>query len=117
MDILKIADYSSIYSNYNLIFHSVQYVPHRRHDIESVVKTLAYLLFGLKLPPMQESKPISNRAAECYNFWQKIYKKMPPFWKSCLELSKNIELNNYKINFKIIKHIIWNNFEYIINTV
>lgn len=103
-----------IYFIYLLFFYSVSYTPHRRHDIESVVKVIIYFQCGFSIPKREQIKELNEqpkqikkrklieineakrkkemakkRAQQMLDFWKRdIYPKLDKFWDDMLKLCR-----------------------------
>lgn len=107
-----------IYFIYLLFIYSVPYTPHRRHDIESVVKVIIYFQCGFSIPkreqikeqikePNKKQKQNKNsklieineakrkkemakkRAQQMLNFWKRdIYPILDKCWDDMLKLCR-----------------------------
>jgi hypothetical protein len=86
---------------YTKIANSSEYRPRRRHDLESLVRTIMYFYLGLELPPVMQ-------AADTIIYWEAVDEyiaRTSSFWKEAIQIVRNkndkLALNTLKEKFKI----------------
>ena len=74
----------------------LRYQPHRRHDLESFVRTLMFYLLGLRLPydelkniNKSDKDYVQQRALIMMRFWRGVdFYHNSDHWKKALEISR-----------------------------
>lgn len=80
---------------------SSNYTPRRRHDLESIVRSLIYLHYELKMPSMkQKDKEDTSYFANCVlKYWEVVDECLltvaGEFWTTALQIAKKQEPNSY----------------------
>lgn len=69
--------------------NSVKYSPHRRHDIESFVRTLMCIFLQLKLPEQPKQFDMDSRLNELIQFWNKREENAYTFWKDAFVIVRS----------------------------
>ena len=85
------------------LFDFFRYIPrHRRHDLESFVRTLMFYLLGLELPSYGAlgKCQVQGRAQIMIDFWNKVDNGpiTSLVWTKALEIARSNEKNDQQLN-------------------
>lgn len=88
------------------------YKPRRKHDLESLIRTIIFLYFELKLPPGISEGDTNTLARKSISFWSIVDNKIKlhskeaqTYWKQTLEITRGEDLNDrmQQLEYQLLK--------------